>query len=211
MSFNANGEFPQARTARQRAREAGRAERVARSFENLCFAPWDEPDGEDWYTRAHADIRAEYGFDADLFADLLAATSPQTDVRENVKLARLALERHRKGEPQEPWIPSHARNIERALRGEPLSGPKVRAFAAALKGDVNAVVVDTWMLRAAGLGSPKRVQRPSSFRVTHLAIRLVAERQKLPAAVVQARVWLAYRKANWNAKKGAGDGYLPIK
>ncbi len=210
MGFNANGEFPQARTARQRAREAGRAARVARSFENLCFAPWDEPDGADWYVVASRRIRDKYGFDADLFADLLAATSPQMDVRENVKEAEKALERHRKGEPQEPWIPSHAKNIERALRREPLSGPKVRAFAAALKGDVEAVVVDTWMLRAAGLGTPKRIQRPSSFRVVHLAIRLVAASQKLPCTVVQARVWLAYRKANWNAKKGAGDGSLPI-
>lgn len=210
MGLNKDGEFSAARTARQAAREAGRAERVARSFENLCFAPWDEPDGADWYEIAHRRIVNKYGFDADLFADLLAATSPQMDVRENVKEAEKALERYRKGEPQEPWIPSHTNNIQRALRREPLSGPKVRAFAAALKGDVNAVVVDTWMLRAAGLGSPKRIQRPSSFRVVHLAIRLVAESQKLPATVVQARVWVAYRKANWNSKKGPGDGYLPI-
>lgn len=210
MGFNESGEFPAARTARKRAREAGRAAIVARRFENLCFNPWSEPEGDDWYAVARARIVAKYGADADLFADLLAATSPQTDVRMNVQLAEAAYARARRGEEQEPWIPSHGPNIARALARRPLSGPKVRAFADALRGNVNAVVVDTWMLRAAGYGSPKRVHRPSSFRIVHLAIRLVAEAQGLPATAVQARIWLAYRNANWSAKKGVGDGSLPI-
>lgn len=207
---NAAGDIAQASNPRQRQREERRAARVALSFRNLTFNPWDDPIGHDWYTRAGARIRERFGAEADLFCDLLAATSPQTDVVRNVALALDALDRWRRRIPQNPWIGSHGPNIARACAREPLSGPKVRAFAAALKGDSDAVVVDTWMLRAAGLGTPKRLKKPSSFRIVHRAIRLVAEAEGLPATQVQARVWMAYRAANWTARKGAGDGYLPL-
>jgi hypothetical protein len=39
-------------------------------------------------------------------------------------------------------------NILRTFNGEPLSGPKVTAFAANLFGDLGRVTVDSWMLRA---------------------------------------------------------------
>jgi hypothetical protein len=202
-----DGEIGPPRTKRQAELERRAAKRVALKFHNLTFNPWDAPDGADWYVRARAGIEARFGADADLFCDLVAATSPQVDVGVNVRLAEEALRAHRAGRPQKPYLPCHAGNIDRALKGEPLSGPKVRAFARALKGDTSAVVVDTWMLRAAGDLS---VYRPSSYRIVDRAVRLVAEWESIPETEVQARVWLAHRNANWTAKKGKGDGYLPI-
>lgn len=208
--MRANGEFAPAK-GRQAAREERRATIVAARF--VRYMNESCAGGEDWYTRATSEIRAKYGADADLFSDLLAATSPQTDVRMNVKLAEDAYDRHRRGLKQKPWIGSHGPNIARAVRGEELSGPKVRAFARALKGDPHAIVVDTWMLRAAGYGTPGRVKRPASFRIVRRAIELTAAKvawSGLTATSVQAVIWHAYRAANWTAKKGAGDGYLPI-
>lgn len=206
----ANGEFAPAK-GRQRAREMKRAAIVSKRF--LRYLTGITAGGEDWYTRATLAIRAKYGPDADLFCDLLAATSPQSDVRMNVRLAEDAYDRHRRGAKQKPWIPSHGPNIARALKGEELSGPKVRAFARALKGDPRAVVVDTWMLRAAGYGAPSKLKRPASFRIVHRAIELTTEAvawSGLTAPQVQAVIWFAYRAQNWTAKKGPGDGYLPI-
>lgn len=219
MSQSKDGGISGPRNARAAAREERIAHKVARKFLNLCFAPWDPTLGADWYVVARRDIADRFFGQPERaanFARLLAATSPQADVRENVRYALDAL-KHLESlaagcdSDWKPWIPCHAANVRRVIEGKPLRGPKVQAFAAALLGDDEAVVVDTWMLRAAGFGHPRRLSQNRSFRITARAIRIVADTEKLPATVVQARIWYAYRAANWTAKKGLGDGYLPIR
>lgn len=176
----------------------------------MDYLTWgNEHGGEDWYERAGKAIRSKYGPDADLFCDILAATSPQTDVRQNVRFAEEAYRRHKGGLPVTGWLPNHRINLQRLRDGQPLGGPKVRAFAQALRGDPHAVVVDTWMMRAAGF-SQQRIKTRRAFRVTEQAIRQSALWSGYTNAQTQAIVWMNYRAKNWEAKRGKGDGYLPI-
>lgn len=173
------------------------------------YLTWNNQGGADWYVRAHTDIIAKWGaHQVDLMCDLIAATSPQATVVQNIKLAEDAYYNYEDGN-WKPWIRSHRKNVERAFKREPLSGPKVRAFAAALKGDRDATVVDTWMLKAAGYRG-KALKHKRSFKVTERAIQIAAAAVGMKNTEAQATIWMAYRKEFWEAKAGPGDGYLPV-
>jgi hypothetical protein len=72
-----------------------------------------------------------------------------------------------------------------------LKGPKTNAFARAIAGDENAVVVDVWMMRAAGYG----VDSPNKTQYTEVseAITKVAEEFKLTPRVCQGLIWIMVR------------------
>ena len=72
-----------------------------------------------------------------------------------------------------------------------LRGPKTNAFARAIAGDENAVVVDVWMMRAAGYG----VDSPNKTQYTDVveAIKEVAEEFGLTPRVCQALIWIIVR------------------
>ena len=116
---------------------------------------------KNWYRECGDSIRAEFGTDADLFIDLLAATSPRKQVSANWRLTMriyhvwqnrtvpvfgmLPLADY--GNLMQGTLPAHRGNIIKALKRQPLSGNKVRAFAANLKGDYEQVTLDVWMCR----------------------------------------------------------------
>ena len=74
---------------------------------------------------------------------------------------------------------------------EALRGPKTNAFARAIAGDENAVVVDVWMMRAAGYGvdSPNKTQ----YAEVVDAIKEVALEFGLTPRVCQALIWIIVR------------------
>ena len=74
---------------------------------------------------------------------------------------------------------------------EALKGLKTNAFARAIAGDENAVVVDVWMMRAAGYGvdSPNKTQ----YADVVTAIKEVAEEFGLTPRVCQALIWIIVR------------------
>ena len=74
---------------------------------------------------------------------------------------------------------------------EALRGPKTNAFARAIAGDENAVVVDVWMMRAGGFGidSPNKTQYTD---VTN-AIKTVANKFSLTPRTTQALIWIMVR------------------
>ena len=151
-----------------------------------------------WYSRVREEIEAQYGDDADLFCDLLAATSPRKQVGANWKLAAKVYCWWKDAPPisaRHVAIPgviadlgvmqSMRPNVIRALRGEELSGPKVRAFAANLKGDMSQVTVDVWMLRLFDYDKPTEKHRKE---VVDYVIRAAAELGCEPAEC-QAEMW----------------------
>jgi hypothetical protein len=121
-------------------------------------------DPKNWYRNCGDAIRKEFGSDADLFIDILAATSPRKQVSANWRLAmriyhiwkighgwaKLAYDTEYDANLMTGTLPAHRKNIIRALWRESLSGNKVRAFAANLKGDLDAVTIDVWMQRYYG-------------------------------------------------------------
>jgi hypothetical protein len=78
-----------------------------------------------------------------------------------------------------------------ALGYEALRGPKTNAFARAIAGDENAVVVDIWMMRAGGFG----IDSPNKTQYTEVteAIKTVADKFGLTPRTTQALIWIMVR------------------
>ena len=74
-----------------------------------------------------------------------------------------------------------------------LRGPKTNAFARAIAGDADAVVVDVWMCRAAGLG--KDAPNRTEYRAIADAIRSLAATPTvcMSPATLQALLWIIVR------------------
>jgi hypothetical protein len=72
-----------------------------------------------------------------------------------------------------------------------LNGLKTNAFARAISGDMDAVVVDVWMCRAAGLG--KDAPNKREYREIAEAVRIVAADYGYQPAVMQALIWILIR------------------
>ena len=82
-----------------------------------------------------------------------------------------------------------------------LRGLKTNAFARAIAGDRDAVVVDVWMCRAAGLvhargvkaGMPKDAPNKTEYRIIANAVREVAAAYNMEPATMQALLWIIIR------------------
>jgi hypothetical protein len=73
-----------------------------------------------------------------------------------------------------------------------LKGPKTNAFARAIAGDTQAVVVDVWMMRAAGFdgkSSPTKLQ----YKEISSALVRVAEDFYMTPRTTQALLWILIR------------------
>lgn len=141
-----------------------------------------------WYSESRKTIETIFGNDADLFCDLLAATSPRKQVRANWNLARRIYDAHKANLPipTTGLMPTNFNNVRRALAGQELSGPKVAAFAANLKGDHNRVTIDVWILRHFKIG--KKISAKQYVELEKKIQRL-ARRHKMTPAAYQAKIW----------------------
>ncbi len=102
-----------------------------------------------WYRDCSNALYKKYGQNTNLFIDLLAATSPRKNIKANFKLANRIFHRHMNNLSIEysQLLPAARKNVGRAILRQELSGNKVRAFAQNLKGNLNVVTIDVWMLR----------------------------------------------------------------
>lgn len=147
--------------------------------------------GRRWYYNTRVHTEKIFGLDTDLFIDLLAATSPNTNVKANVSKALTAYRQFKNNEKFSGQLPIclNMLDIVRSNyftgQSKPFGGPKVQAFAKALKGDFSQVVVDTWMLRAFDIpnATPLQVRKITCF------IKKKAVRFEMTPAEVQAAIW----------------------
>ena len=143
---------------------------------------------KDWYSKAEGALMDQSDFldvEFDTLVDVLAITSPRVSVSRNV---RVTIDYFKKGELSSTLIRStHAALDHYLLTGE-IRGPKTSKFAAALKGDTDAIVLDTWMAKALGVPqsgfSSKRVRSSAERR-----IRYGAYIMGITPAEFQAAVW----------------------
>ena len=72
-----------------------------------------------------------------------------------------------------------------------LRGLKTNAFARAIAGDTDAVVIDVWMMRAAGMDndSPTKGQ----YREISDAVRIVTAEFGITPRTAQALIWIIVR------------------
>lgn len=72
-----------------------------------------------------------------------------------------------------------------------LNGQKTNAFAKAIAGDENAVVIDVWMLRA--LGIEKKSPTQAQYKVMADAVTTVAIQYGMTPRSMQALIWIIVR------------------
>lgn len=113
--------------------------------------------------------------------------------------------------PRERWSVNVAKAVDFSLGGSPvglsnnlrmaksalelgfkaLKGQKTNAFAKAIAGDENAVVIDVWMLRAVGI--EKKSPSQSLYVELANAVTEVATRYNLTPRTCQALIWIVIR------------------
>ena len=114
--------------------------------------------------------------------------------------------------PRERWSTNVAKAIAYSLGGRPkglqnnltmadnactmgfgaLRGLKTNAFARAIAGDTDAVVIDTWMLKAAGMDSNKGVNKTQYKELSDI-VRNVASDHGITPRTAQALIWIVKR------------------
>jgi len=156
---------------------------------------------KNWYKDANEFIKSIFKEDADLFCALLAATSPQQSVKSNWTIAMAVYKDYKS--TGSTWfnylMKSHKKNVHRALTGQELSGPKVRAFYRNLIGDYNAVTIDTWMLRIFKV-EKRQLTLNQHKRLERVFQRFARSKGFLPAEL-QAILWMEHR---------AKQGFKPV-
>lgn len=169
---------------------------------------------KEWYTESRQAIESQFGADAKLVIELIAATSPRNSVKSNLLFAMRAYQHIKVGyditlNKYGIGTPAIIPNLSRILRGETLSGRKVENFRKALMGDLSAVVVDVWMLRVFGIN--KKAPCKSDYDYIEKTVTKLAKKVGIKPAEAQACLW-AYAKRNAKSHDKAdnyGD-YLQI-
>jgi hypothetical protein len=69
---------------------------------------------------------------------------------------------------------------------------KTNSFARAIAGDSNAVTIDVWMIKAAGLENKNSVNK-TEYRELANAVKEIASELKLTPRTTQALIWIIYR------------------
>jgi hypothetical protein len=147
-----------------------------------------------WYCEANAFaesltvIRPEWSME--VAASVVSAFSPRVTWAHNkAKAYQYAQGITPKG------LRSHVAAADRCTRMgfDGLNGLKTNAFARAIAGDRDAVVVDVWMCRAAGLG--KDAPNKTEYRAIADAIRSIARTPTvcMEPATLQALLWIIVR------------------
>lgn len=150
--------------------------------------------GVRWYPVAEIHARAIAtltGTDLGTGAAVIAELSPRCDWTTNVRAA------HRVARGQATTgLAVLPRNLERARAvlagGTPTASPKVSAFRANVAGDPDAVTVDVWAARAAGVPE-ELLGRVGVYGAVAHAYRLAAARTGLTPREAQAVAWVVVR------------------
>lgn len=173
--------------------------------------PAQVAEGAAWYPVAHGEasrIAAIYGIGTDTVAAIIAALSPRNRWARNVYDAECFVAAAFHGLPRRPKACTFHANAAKAwdiATGTPwsdiLTGPKVRSFVANIVGDVYAVTVDVWAVRAATLGAADSVgKRKGEYDAYANAYRAAAATLGLTPHTAQAIAWVVTRDLCKGAK-----------
>lgn len=150
--------------------------------------------GANWYNSLYTRIEELHGKHAIRYCFILAVTSPNTSVQGNVTLANKAMDQWEAGDEFTGFLSSVCKALEMLRLQEEIfgvitsitiRGRKIRHFADAIIGEVSAVPVDRWMLRAFDFKSitPRRFDYIIDF------CRENAAKLGLTPRELQAAIW----------------------
>lgn len=157
---------------------------VAR-LEKLALAGAEYRDWYVWATDQVTLAAEELDIDPKKLADYLAIFSPRVSVRRSI---RWTLHYLRTGEFMPDVTRSHkAAMLHYNLTGE-IRGPKTGPFALALRGNVDALVLDSWMGKALGI-EPDRLAVQAVWKAAAARVLSVAKRLGWTPTQTQAAIW----------------------
>ncbi len=164
---------------------------------------------KDWYKQTREFIYTEFPYDDfNIIIDMLAATSQRSSISSNVTQFFKAYYQFKNGLPFEGFLTTVKNNLTNAISRQPLNGRKIHSFSRAMKGDLNAVVVDIWICRALDVDR-KYIRTGYSNPISGGASDLIytqcenffrreAVRYNLYPAEMSAMVWAGIRKKENN-------------
>lgn len=159
------------------------------SVETLMKLAIDGESGRGWYIDAYREIQVvadHLGLDAGRLADILAIISPQVSVPKSVKMALHYLS---KSTPRYDTMRSTRAALDHYEETGEIRGRKTSEFARALRGDMQAIVIDGWMAVAFEIDPIKLKDSPRLYRAAAFRIVQVARRLKWFPAEVQSSIW----------------------
>ncbi len=148
-----------------------------------------------WYSEAQEvaeDVAENLAVDLERGASVVASFSPRERWSSNVSKA-LAFSM---GKP----ILGLSNNLRMANNSveigfAALNGQKTNSFARAIAGDSTAVVIDTWMIKAAAMDSSKGVNKTQYNKLSNDVTRVANEIGVSPRTA-QALIWIIIRGGN---------------
>jgi len=145
-----------------------------------------------WYFEAQEvaeDVAENLGVSLEVGASIVAAFSPRERWSSNVAKS-LAFSM---GKPV-VGLSNNLRMAESAMINgfDALNGQKTNAFARAIAGDSDAVVIDVWMIRAAHLDASKGVNK-TQYNTLVDSVRKIAKEFGLTPRTAQALIWIVKR------------------
>lgn len=161
--------------------------------------------GRSWYPQCRgllAAIAAEYGRTLPQTAAVFAITSANTQLAANLRFTEQIL----RGERKAGCYPTfQAPLIEAALEtrypGRFVRGPKCSTFYKAIMGETDALVLDRWAARAAGIDrGQRRDLNATTRRSLDVAYREAAKMCGETVRAFQAIVWIAVRESTPNGR-----------
>ncbi|MFI1919296.1 hypothetical protein [Nocardia sp. NPDC020380] len=173
------------------------ANNIARVF--AAATPADLDAGHRWYPDARAlavRLAAEGGVTIETAAIVLAHLSPRTPWARTIGFAHVLLTN---GEVRGAIGANVARARNALEAANPwtsftATAPKTRAFAAAILGDPDAIAIDVWTARVAGIPHHDRYLRRVGFYDTAADLyRHVAHHYAITPTVLQAVTWTVIR------------------
>jgi hypothetical protein len=144
-----------------------------------------------WYMdaeRVAAEVARNLKTTLEVGATVVSAFSPRERWTNNVaKAISFSLGNHVPGFKNNMLMANNALT----MGFKALNGPKTNAFAKAIAGDENAVVIDVWMLRA--LGIEKKSPTQSQYKEMSKAVTTVAMQHAMTPRAMQALIWIIVR------------------
>lgn len=168
--------------------------RILATFERAT--PSDIESGTSWYDEAQSlarDYVLETGYSLEHCAAVISHLSPQTSWTRNILGARALL----RSESKAPGIigANFSRAIESLSYSDPVesfNGPKTRRFYLNIIGDTEAVTVDVWAARVAGVDTAL-LSRKGVYDAIESAYQRAARRAGVEPTTMQATTWIVAR------------------
>jgi hypothetical protein len=144
-----------------------------------------------WYLdaeRVAAEVARNLDSTLEVGASVVSAFSPRERWTNNVtKAISFSLGNHIPGFKNNMLMANNAI----AFGYDALKGLKTNAFARAIAGDENAVVIDVWMLRAVGI--EKKTPNQTQYKQLADAVAKVAFDNGMTPRATQALIWIVVR------------------